>query len=85
MRKPKAKFTTTVLGILLLLALASLISSNRVAAQTQPWLQVEQMRQMYQRQQWLEWQRQEQMRQIQDRQQWLQWQQQERIRQMYQR
>ena len=81
----KSKFAARLWGILLLLFSASLIFSNAVAAQMQPHIQQERMRQMYERQQW---QQQEQARQMNDRQQWLQWQQwqqQERLRRMYQR
>jgi len=74
-----------ILGIVLLLTIATSVWPTIVVAQMQPWLQEEQMRQMYERQQWLQWQRQEQIRQMSDRQQWLLWQQQERLRQMYQR
>jgi hypothetical protein len=79
----KIRLASRLLGILVLLISASLIFSNAVAAQMQPYFQQERMRQIYDRQQWLQWQQQERARQTYDRQQWLQWQQQERLRQMY--
>jgi|SRR5208283_8215 len=100
MTKLKVRLAATLLGILLLLIWASLIFSNAVAAQMQPWSQQEQMRQMYERQQLLQqewakqsadrqqllrWQQQQQARQAADRQQLLMWQQQERQRRLYQR
>jgi len=100
MKRIKARLVARLLGILLLLTSASLIFSNAVAAQMQPWNQQEQMRQMYERQQrlqqeWasksanrqqlLQWQQQQQARQAADRQQLLMWQQQERQRRLYQR
>lgn len=83
MIKIEIKLAVRLLGILLLLISASLIFSRAVAAQMQPYIQEERMRQAYDRQQWFQWQQQERARQIYDRQQWLQWQQQERLRQMY--
>jgi hypothetical protein len=85
MRRIKENSALMLLAIVLLLTIAASVWPTTVVAQMQPWLQQEQMRQAYERQQWLQWQRQEQIRQMSDRQQWLLWQQQERIRQLYQR
>jgi hypothetical protein len=84
----KGKFASMVLGTMLMLApLLWALPADVMAqaAQTRQWLQEEQMRQAYERQQWQQWQRQEQIRQAYERQQWLQWQQQEKLRQMYSR
>jgi predicted PurR-regulated permease PerM len=88
MRTRKWKFASRILAMVLLLAPFSWALPGNVmaqAAQTRQWLQEEQMRQAYERQQWQQWQRQEQARQAYERQQWLQWQQQEKLRQMYSR
>ena len=82
MRSTRGKFATRILGILLLLTIASATLPAILPAQMQQWLQEEQMRQMYQRQQLLLWQQQEQARQANDRQQWLQLQQQEQARRL---
>ncbi|MGC8658693.1 MAG: hypothetical protein ACP5U1_06430 [Desulfomonilaceae bacterium] len=71
-----------ILGLYMMFFLAFPHCSN---AQMQQWLQEEQARQNFQKQQWLQWQREQQTRQMYDQQQQLQWQQQERARQMYRR
>ncbi len=82
MKSIRGKLATRILGVLLLLTIATSTLPAILEAQMQPWLQEEQMRQAYQRQQLLLWRQQEQARQANDRQQWLQWQQQEQARQM---
>lgn len=85
MNSIKETFISRSIMLLLVVAVALAVLPNIAAGQMSPWLLQEQMRQAYERQQWLQWQRAEQMRQMYDRQQWLQFQQQERWRQMYQR
>jgi len=85
MKNIKEEVTAKTLMLILIIAVALTVAPNIAAGQMSQWLQQEQMRQAYERQQWLQWQRAEQMRQMYDRQQWLQFQQQERWRQMYQR
>ena len=85
MGKMKSNLVTGILGILLFLNAGLWPIPSNVGAQAQQWFQAEQMRQAYQRQQWLQWQRQEQIRQKNERQQLLQWQQQERLRQILQK
>ena len=57
MKRIKSRLVARLLGILLLLVSASLIFSNAVGAQMQPWIQQEQMRQMYEQQAWLQQER----------------------------
>jgi hypothetical protein len=85
MKSIKEKFIARPLTLILIMAVALAVLPNIAAGQMPPWVQLELMRQAYERQQWLQWQRAEQMRQRYDRQQWLQFLQQERLRQMYQR
>jgi hypothetical protein len=85
MKGIKEELIVRSLMLILIMAVALTTLPNIAAGQMSPWLQQEQMRQAYERQQWLQWQRMEQMRQMHDRQQLLQFQQQERWRQMYQR
>ncbi len=84
MKRVQERFISMPLMLILIMAVALAILPNIAAGQMAPWQAQEQMRQAYDRQQWLQWQRAEQMRQIYDRQQWLLFQQQERWRQMYQ-
>jgi hypothetical protein len=80
METMKRKLATALSGVLLLLVTA-LSLPPAADAQMAQWFQEEQMRQAYQRQQWMEWQRQEQFRQMADRQQLMLQQQQEQQRQ----
>ena len=85
MESIKQAFIVSTALFILIVAAAIGVFPNSVTAQMSAWLQQEQMRQMVERQQWLQWQRLEQIRQMNDRAQWLQFQQQEMWRRAYQR